>query len=189
MEPIDSVEHRGYTIKVYPDEDPLNPRKEWDNLGVMYCWHGRYDLGDNNPYSSPDDLYAELSKADVVLPLYLYDHSGITINTGEFSDPWDSGQVGYIVAYADAIRKEWNVKRISKQLREKVRDILRSEVKMYDDYLTGNVYGYVIEDAMGNEIDSCWGFYGDTDYMISEAKSMIDYDIEEHGGTQIDNVA
>jgi len=34
----------------------------------------------------------------VILPLYLYDHSGITMSTSVFSCPWDSGQVGWIYA-------------------------------------------------------------------------------------------
>ncbi len=34
----------------------------------------------------------------VILPLYLYDHSGITMSTGAFSCRWDSGQVGWIYA-------------------------------------------------------------------------------------------
>jgi len=34
----------------------------------------------------------------VILPLYLYDHGGITMSTGAFSCPWDSGQVGWIYA-------------------------------------------------------------------------------------------
>ena len=43
----------------------------------------------------------------VLLPLYLYDHSGITMNTGGFSCPWDSGQVGWIFADGNAIRREY----------------------------------------------------------------------------------
>lgn len=41
----------------------------------------------------------------VVLPLYLYDHGGITMNTGGFSDPWDSGQVGFIFVSKEKIKK------------------------------------------------------------------------------------
>jgi hypothetical protein len=26
--------------------------------------------------------------------------------------------------------------------------------------MEGDVYGYVLEDTEGNEIDSCWGFFG-----------------------------
>ena len=49
----------------------------------------------------------EQSGKFVILPLYLYDHSGITMNTTGFSCPWDSGQVGWIYADADCIKKEY----------------------------------------------------------------------------------
>lgn len=31
---------------------------------------------------------------------------------------------------------------------------------LYGAWAWGNVYGYVVEDANGEEIDSCWGYYG-----------------------------
>ena len=31
-----------------------------------------------------------------ILPLYLYDHSGLTMSTNDFGDRWDSGCVGFI---------------------------------------------------------------------------------------------
>jgi hypothetical protein len=40
----------------------------------------------------------------VILPLYLYDHGGITISCSPFSCPWDSGQVGWIYADYDMIK-------------------------------------------------------------------------------------
>lgn len=44
------------------------------------------------------ELFSLVEQMDgmVILPLYLYDHSGITMNTCGFSCPWDSGQVGWI---------------------------------------------------------------------------------------------
>ena len=39
----------------------------------------------------------------VFLPLYLFDHSGITMNTSGFSCPWDSGQVGWIFCTPDIL--------------------------------------------------------------------------------------
>ena len=42
-------------------------------------------------------------------------------------------------------------------------------------YLTGEVYGYEIEDPDGEEDgDSCWGFYG-FDYCMQEARSIVDH--------------
>ena len=70
----------------------------------------------------------------VILPLYLYDHSGITMNTCGFSCPWDSGQVGWI--YADKAMIEQEHGKITPEILEKVRQTLEAEVKEYDYYLT-----------------------------------------------------
>lgn len=158
-------------VKVRQDPDPMSPR-DWDNLGVMACWHRRYNLGDVQPKQDPKEWLAENApKGSIVIPLYLYDHSGITMSVGSFGCPWDSGQVGYIVATPEAIRKNFMKKRITKAMRETAEQVLRSEVKVYDDFLTGNVWGYTIEQThdcgeCGSKVhdeheDSCWGFFGD----------------------------
>lgn len=56
------------------------------------------------PFGSPayerevdERLMKVISQKFLMLPLYLYDHSGITMNTTGFSCPWDSGQVGWIL--------------------------------------------------------------------------------------------
>jgi len=96
----------------------------------------------------------------VVLPLYLYDHSGLTMRTYPFSCPWDSGQVGWIYVTKAKVREEYGVKHITKKVRERVIAVLEAEVETYSQWLEGDVYGFVLEDAQGNHIDSCWGFYG-----------------------------
>lgn len=208
-------------MRIEREEYPESPR-EWDNLGTMYCWHSRYNLGDEQPTQCPDlvlldmlrdcilsdedcldiiwDIirwhkdHAEdffhvmdhgpieqdsiidalegacvpkaagtiLDKYYVIMPLYLYDHSGITISTSPFSCPWDSGQVGFIAA------------KLSGMDREKIISILQSEVSTYDMYLRGEVYGFVIEELNADtgyweETGSCGGFYGcdvDTNGML-----------------------
>ena len=162
-------------VKVLQDTDASSPR-EFDNLGVMACWHRRYNLGDVQPKQDPQEWLKENApKGSIVLPLYLYDHSGITMSTGSFGCPWDSGQVGYIVATPAKIRENFMVKRITKKVREQAEAVLKAEVKTYDDFITGNVWGYTIEsvkdcEACGQKTcgddeipvdDSCWGFYGD----------------------------
>lgn len=176
------MEYKGYIVKIEQDECPINPR-EWDNLGVMVCNHRRYDLGDEtlecNGVSFEDDLKKHLEgeglalKEVIVLPLYLYDHSGITMNIDGFSCPRDSGQVGFIYVSKKRVREEYGVKRISKELKERVIGILKAEVEVYSQYLEGDVWGYSIEDCEGNFIDSCYGFYG-YESAESEAKAFID---------------
>ena len=147
--------------QILQDTDYTNPRTDYDQVGTMYCEHSRYTLGDEGA-EHPKNL-------DVIasLPLYLYDHSGITMSTSPFSCPWDSGCVGLIyIAKADA--DEW-INADGTYDTEAMLAILESEVKEYDQYLTGDVWGYTITDDDGEEIDSCWGFYGH-DYCEAEAK-------------------
>ena len=190
-------EYKGYTIKIESVDYPPNPREDWDNLGHMVCWHRRYDLGDKHNFDSPEDFqeYIKNNKC-VVLPLFLYDHSGITMSTRSFSCPWDSGQVGYIYLTYKEIRKEMarpknkngqlnpdlkTIKHITKKDIERAKALLESEVKVYDSYLRGEVFGWVISNEIEDHIDSCWGYYGtgEIEHMVSEAKNAIDYDIKK----------
>ena len=146
------------------------------------------------------DMADQLEKAldlAAILPLYLYDHSGITISTGSFRDPWDSGQVGFIFISKDKAREEYGWKRINRARRAQLEARLTAEVEEYDQYLTGDVWGYHIHqpdpadleevdtddldpDEVENwdEKDSCWGFYG-SEYCLTEARSTVDYYVKE----------
>lgn len=174
--PVETIDYKGHKIEIHYDTDAESPR-DWDNVGVMVCWHSRYNLGDKHGFESPQAFQEWIKEAEpdaVVLPLYLYDHSGITMSTGSFGDPWDSGQVGYIYVtkkraleeYGD-VGKIWNKK--AKTTAEKH---LKGEVETYDSFLRGEVYGYNIEGPLSD--DSCWGFLGDKDECIAEAKSTVD---------------
>lgn len=180
---VRTIEHNGKTIEILHDSDPQNPRKDFEPFGRMICFHKRYRLGDQHDYrhenySGWDEMEAAILKQEdvaVILPLYLYDHSGYTISTTPFTCPWDSGQIGFIFISKAKARQEMMVKRLTSKVLEQVRKNLVSEVKNYDDYLTGAVYGYVVKDANGEEVDSCWGFYGhdetkDGSDMIEQAK-------------------
>ena len=167
----------GTKLMITHDYMAESPR-EWDNLGTMVCFHGRYNLGDKHEYnagdfSSMEEIEDQIRKdndALIVLPLYLYDHSGITINTTGFSCQWDSGQVGFIYISKEKARKEYSVKRISKLLKKRIEGYLVSEVKIYDQFICGDIWGYQFIDTNGDEIDSCWGFYGDD----PETNGMMD---------------
>lgn len=175
------------TLKIIRDDSPSSPR-DWDNMGTMIAFHNRYSLGDSGhgyrsqDYNSWDEMERAILKDNpggVILPLYLYDHSGITMNTTGFDCRWDSGQVGFIVASAARIRESYGVKRISAKVRQRVMNSLRGEVELYDQYITGDVYGYVLTHDDGEE-DSCWGFFGNdpftngmSDHIPDEFHSLL----------------
>lgn len=194
--PVEVLDIDGFKVKIYYDSDPQSPR-EWDNLGTMVCWHRRYNLGDEQPtegvidwmrevvcnltgedHDDPNEVFNNLV---IALPLYLYDHSGITMSTGPFSCPWDSGQVGYIYVTNEKAKKEYSWKKLTAARRKKIEDHLRHEAEVYDQFLRGDVYGYQIEDKDGIEIDSCWGFFGsdhEKSGLMEYVQNNIDYNIQ-----------
>ena len=182
---LETVDHYSHSIEIHQDDDPSNPRED-DNLGTMVCFHNRYNLGDTdhgynfNNYDSWSELKEAILKDNpkaIILPIYMYDHSGITINTTGFTCNWDSGQIGFIFISREKIREEYSVKNISAKRRAKVATYLEGEVETYDKYLRGEIYGFVVKDSTGEEIDSCWGYY-DKDYMVEEAKQNTVYAIQ-----------
>jgi hypothetical protein len=154
------------------------------------------DLLDGVAESMDDDTelhQAIFDRDNVRLPLYLYDHSGITISTSQFSCAWDSGQIGFIYCNLNKARKEWSLTANAtwetivtpdtqpRMLQQVIHDRLIGEVETYDAFITGNVVSFIAEDPEGETIDSCCGFYPDSgdyakrwDYPIGEAKSAID---------------
>lgn len=184
--------YKGYIINIYFDSGYESPR-EWSNVGHMVYFHSRYNLGDKHDFTV-EGIKDFIKRKNVIsLPLYLYDHSGITMNTTGFHCPWDSGQVGYIYITHEDIKREFTgVKSITKRVVERAIKVLKGEVKTYDDYLTGNVFGFEIvkkttcehcEAEDEKQIDSCWGYYGDyDDYMLKECRDNIDRILEEGDG-------
>lgn len=160
----------GRTLKIYYDEDCEDPRKSFDNLGVMVCVHRRYDFGDIQ-FRSVAELDEHLAEENiaVILPLYVYDHSGLVMNTSGFTCPWDSGQVGYIYATKSAVAKEFG--NLSRETLEIVSGCLRAEVEIYSKWLSGECYGFTISsDTAINEDDyedSCWGFFS-IDHILED---------------------
>jgi len=186
-EAIYTETRHGLTIKIYPEEYPLDPREN-DNLGTMVCFHRRHKLGDKHTMSVEEVKEFTQRKDIVWLPLYLYDHSGITMSTSNksypFTCPWDAMQVGIIYITKAEIKKEFGT--ADQKSIEKTLNNFRAQVKEYDDYLTGNVYGYVIEDKEGEHLESCYGYSGDynnKDFSaLTEARHMVD-SITENGKT------
>ena len=219
---------KGVKVQIFQEVDLSSPRENDNNLGHMCCWHQKYNLGDKHSFSTPRDLYSHLAeelgedtsdtdtldqllaKLDdryVFLPLYLYDHGGITMSTRAFSDPWDSGQVGIIYMSLKEAENSWlalasrralsimpSVKgwespvyyahdNTTKTLRERAIDVLSAEVKFYDQYLTGDVWYYRIETPEDKNVDSCGCFYG-LDSARAEGKTAADNYAKNHADPQ-----
>jgi len=191
---VHEEEYKLFTIKIRWDEDPqCNPRDE-DNLGTLSWWHRRYDFkedengkelwrtidpeGESGDYGEPVHEDNMRCSELIYLPVYMYDHSGLSVSTRGFKCPWDSGQLGWIWCTKEAARLEWpNTK--DEQLVALAEDRLRAEIKSWDLFLTGQVYGYEVW-LDGELVDSCWGFLGDwEDECLIQAKEYVDWYYEQ----------
>lgn len=194
---IEEFQHNGKTIRIFHDDDPESPREGYDNGVMLADGHRRYTLGDN---AKAGRGYEEAQRAlhhfagrgqmrlfprwlrqnlgtRVVIGLGLIDHSGISmypvsIDATDASHPhdpggWDSGLVGFMFD-TDESRNLTGFEGTDEELEK----ALRAEVATYDEYLTGQVYGYVIEDD--NDEDSCWGFFG-FEYVKQSARDAAGY--------------
>ncbi len=173
-----TIKRKGYTLEITQAE-MADPRKYNDMLlGKMICFHRRYKLGDDHDFDEPYQLqqYFENNKNDIycVLPLYLYDHSGITMSTSQFNDPWDSGQVGYIYC----TKKDVEESGLNPETDyAEVEEMLKEEVKEYDKWLTGDppYFEYIITDENDNIVENR-SFFALNDFkeMLDEMKNQTD---------------
>ena len=172
-----------YTLEVERDDDPISPCDDDGLYGHILCFHKRYDLGHKHPDIKSSDFkgWGELEtwlrkerKAVIVLPVYMYDHSGITISTSHeypYNDQWDAGQVGliYLTKNDDGVPKN-----ITKKVRERLEKTLVSSIKIYDTYLRGDIYRYTILDTNDQPTDhGCCGFYSERDAAIAGAEDLM----------------
>ena len=124
----------------------------------------------------PQMLNALERKGYYFIPLAVYEHSGITMWCGSrwshFDAQWDCSDVGWIYTTKEEVLKSGYrikgkrgyLKTTAKNWRKVAQEMLKEEVKTYDQYLTGQVYGFISEVWDGEDwIDeeSCWGFYSD----------------------------
>ena len=178
------------TIKIVQDNNSDSPR-EWDNLGTIAYKHRNYTLGEEEidepiewledklgleqkyEYSNGrlEELEEQFYKKFIALPIYLYDHSGQSISTSPFGCRWDSGKVGYIYVDKQTVLKEYGGKIVTAKLKERVLGYLQGEVETYNQYISGEVYGFQVLDENEDIVDSCFGFYG----LDFKTNGMIDH--------------
>ena len=122
-------------------------------LGKLICFHTRYSLGDEHDFDHKNySGWAELSQALIkffdagaILPIYLLDHSGLSVSVTPFSCPWDSGQIGFIVASKKDIIKMFGTKYCTKLCIEQATELLVQEIEDYNVYLNIDDDGYMGE--------------------------------------------
>lgn len=170
MQPIDTIPYRGYKIKVFIDEDPLNPSTEWDNAGTYVLSCGERELATINTEENAN-IWAAMIKAGEEIDKF---KARIRRQGGAVVEWSGSPHVdGFAYSRHEEVQEEWNGDV------EAAERYLKAHIETLAAYCNGEIYGYVVE--RGSYYDSCWGYYGDDGLksMVEEAKGNIDHRRQE----------
>lgn len=176
-------------LTIRHDDSPQDPRKDFDQLGTMVCWSRRGAVGDEQArtdyYNAPIEYRnAEIEGDALVLALYISGQQDEMTCGTELSDTFIGRQVGFIYVEASKIVAEYGSD--TPETRERALACLTSEVVQYNQWMTGDVWGFVLEQGTTckccdhtsyEEINSCWGFYGGPE-------GMADY-LDEDGAEEM----
>lgn len=146
------AEQDGFKAYIVPDEYADDPRKNMDFLGAIA----------NTDRNSIFGIYAEAYQEIQA------DAANIFVEHGN------------LMAYcskADACKNftEYNKpprKVCTKKVREAAIRCLTAELEMIQAWAEGYVYGVVVDNPHGEEVDSVWGFYGEKDATESAKESL-----------------
>jgi len=180
--------YKGCLITIYQDTDYDQSPDAWedDNL-FLVAYHPDFtikrdeiitkdearaiitgEIDDTTGYYTHN--IKELKRKYHFFGLEAYIHSGVNLSLsyeGNYPDRrWDVSQLGLVL-----------VSKSKAKSREKARKLARELLEVWNDCLSGNVYGFITTDEeAGKDIDSCWGFIGDYDKtdILNEARGSID---------------
>lgn len=173
---ISTEQHAGLRIEIRYDPDRPDPRSEFENLGTIVGWkHRRVQLGDRQADAqeqTPRQFVGRLrqSGARIVLPLHYSSHGpqcALAIGDAEDAESIERSS-GVIYVTGEKLRAEYGKPISSKALATATR-VLAGEVAEYSAYLNGSVYGFVVTDPGGTELEGGWGFY-DLDECEADAR-------------------
>jgi hypothetical protein len=163
----------GCTIELhYDDNCPFNPREDYDHAWLFAGYDGAEGWCDKDGYYAHADSLGEVYRSErqahgepiLAVPFYVGDDY--------YSErKWDRAN---LIAYiqVSAIEHEWGGTWAQKCA--KARECLNAELNELRSWRRGEVYGYVVEGPEGQH-DSCWGFIGDDEYCLQEARSVAEH--------------
>ena len=174
MECIQEHAKKQEKLEIMIDDSCESPR-EWDNLNIRVALKNyHYNIGDIQVNNSEElRQILEDKKAKYAIPLYMYEHSDISLKCFEdktmvsypFDDQWDAGCIGMVFT-TESLLKETG---LTHNTKEEVIEQMKVEVEQYSYWCNGDCYGFRLSEVSecdkcnqveDKEIDSCYGFYG-----------------------------
>lgn len=148
-------------VRIKPDEDTESPSSWCDESLFIVAKHRQFyvpEPGEKKCPDGPEELPERYLKTHWIFPLEAYIHSGVRLafgREGNFPDrQWDVSQVGFVF-----------VSKKTRRLRKSARNLASDLIDTWNQYLSGDVWGYVVLKDSDNideddVLESSWGMYG-----------------------------
>lgn len=170
------------------DESPESPDEMGDCEPAFFRAERGNDLHRQleQEFRNPEKAYDEMAAGDIYkqdgdwyFGVSCYNHGGSAFALAgssracNFPDQrWDVIQIVGWIKVSKQNRIEWGIHG-KKGVEEKARANALNHLTVWEAYINGNVYGYIVEafpyneegetECTPSETDSCWGFYGNED--------------------------
>lgn len=166
------ITYRKHNITIERCEHAESP-VQWGNEDIFLVYgHRSFSIARKG--FDPKEIYEHVSETKenmydgyVVVPIYAYIHSGVSLSVSKNTCSWDTSMQGYVLISKEGFPEEVN----------DYDYLAKSMVTEWNDYLSGEIYRWE------TDFDSCNGYYGDNaenlHHMLSEAKASIDGEISK----------
>jgi hypothetical protein len=159
-------------LEIMIDEACESPR-EWDNLTVIVTIKNNHNTIGDFQVNDSEELreMLEVKKALFSMPLYIYEHSGMSLKCFEasvgypYNDQWDAGCIGMVFTTEELLKETGLTTMPKKEVQER----MKAEIETYSQWCNGECYGFRLSEwskcdkcnqLEDKEIDSCFGYYG-----------------------------
>lgn len=178
----------GRFFKLFYDEYSESPRL-CDNVATILTWERNYNSPDENgdtfeefakkhgvdvskEYNLDSVMEAMREEGYYVLPVYALHHGVSHYSTHDFHDPWDSGVVGIAFCKKQKGLPDNN---------DYLRSIIDDEIKVYDAWANGEVYGIMLFDKNEDVLDVSSGYiipYENRNEALKDMLSAVGVNIQ-----------
>lgn len=148
-------EREGFTSSVWTEESPCLNCESEGNIVVTLVHYVKHELN-----------------ARIALPLWGYSHGNVMYAVGDsnpFSCPWDSGPAGVVYATREKL-VQYGLDDLDDETLIKY---IKNDIDTYNKWANGESYFYKISNRLGDELDSCYGFFNH-DEAVDQAKTVAE---------------
>lgn len=187
-EPVEVIEYKDHTIKIYQDNYAESPDVWKDNNVFLVYSHRQFNIERDN--FEPHAIFEHIKELhirkdnDNIVPLYndyfiynvyAYIHSGVSLALNNksypFNDRFDVSTTGFVLILKTEFDNDENKAKLAAE----------SLIETWNDYLSNNIYLYEVWEK-DKELHSCGGFYGEDhekSSLLQQAKQEIDYNVNQ----------